>query len=88
MGVKLNEKLKCNIKTAELDEYISRLDFDWWFDKKDLWLCKAVGLEYFKKISGIGYKIENNMMIKSNINPKIKLWKIRRYLIIDLKKYQ
>lgn len=43
---------------------MSKPDSDLWLDVKDLWLYKAIGLEYIKKISVLKYRIKNYVMIK------------------------
>lgn len=78
-----------------------QLGFNLWLDLKNLQLCRAVNLKYKKKVSSIKYRIENYviikpslklkkknyMMTKSSAKAKIKLWKIRKYFIIRIKKF-
>lgn len=58
---------------VKLDGYMSRQGFDLEQNEKNLQLCKAKGLEYVKKVSGMKYGIENYVIIRPSAKPKIKL---------------
>lgn len=66
---------------------MSRSGFYLWWDINNLQIYKLVGSKHIKEVFDIEYIINNYIMMRPNIRPKIKLWKIRVYLIIDLEKY-
>lgn len=49
----------CNALAVWLDKCTSKLGSDLWLNVKNLHLYRAIDLEYVRKVSNIGYKIEN-----------------------------
>lgn len=66
---------------------ILRLSSDLRLDLKNLRLYKIIGLEYVRKISDVGYRIENYNDEAEYKAKDRSCKKIRKYLIISLKKY-
>lgn len=60
---------------------------DIWLDIKNIQLSRTWDLEYVREITSMKYSIENYVMTKLNTKLKIELWKIKKYLIIGLEKY-
>lgn len=58
-----------------------------WLDMRNLQFSKAVSSKYVIEITGIKYGMENYVITKPSVRPRIKLWKIRKCLIIGLEEY-
>lgn len=54
-------------------------------DGRNLWLSKATGPEYTRKIFGIKYIIESCEIIKSSVRPNIEYEDVKDQKTFDLK---
>lgn len=71
---------------TQQNKCLSRPGFELRLNIRDLQLGKIIGLEYIKKIFDIGYGMKNYVKRSSSTRLKMKLQKIRRYLILGLEK--